>query len=282
MHLIITLLELIGLGQAEYEHNDNPDQHSNDFVDNTEFRFINRDHMAFKDSVNHYDDEHDTSRDKGFIRYENELNDIKELEQELKRNLASSNSNFMNPTFEEPSPSKPVDLGAYHSNVVSFSSNQQQLVQMHDRTQALNNNGVQLRTSSNSANMARDYFIRKDTAVSSIPNNCKFMLNDQISMFSSQDAKAEAVHKMNTSDIVEYSQDHSAFKQQNMRNYDTLERHVEHVASETQRDQAKREYQLQNFHSFNPDIPNDEETNVDTSFKHNYPISEEAFSFDRK
>lgn len=272
-------VELTDSGPAEYEHSD--DQHSND---NAEFRFVNRDNIAYKDSSNHYDDQHDTSRDKDYARYDNELNDIKELEQELKRNLVSSNSKFMDPTFEEPSPAKPADLDAYHSNVIGFASNQQQRAQAPDKTHASDraqavNNALQVRSSSNSVSIPRDYFIRKDAAANSIPNDCKFMLNDQISMFSSQDAKA--AHKVNTSDIVEYSQDQSAFKQ-HAHNYDTLDRHIEPAASDAQREQVKREYQLQNFHSFNPDIPNDDETNVDTSFKRNYPISEDAFSFDRK
>ena len=44
------------------------------------------------------------------------------------------------------------------------------------------------------------------------------MLYDQISMFSSQDPKIDA-NKINNSDIVEYSQDHLALKQQNIINY---------------------------------------------------------------
>ena len=32
----------------------------------------------------------------------------------------------MNPTFEEPSPSKIKEIGAYHSNIIGFTSSQSQ------------------------------------------------------------------------------------------------------------------------------------------------------------
>ena len=160
------------------------------------------------------------------IKSYNEINDIKELEEELKQKLVNSNSKFMNPTFEEPSPSKLNEIGAYHSNIIGFTSSQPQGFQMPSKAQCDNNQALQLKSSSNSANIPRDYFIRKDVGSSSIPNNWKFMLNDQISMFSNQDPKIDA-NKINNSDIAEYSQDHLAFKQQNIIHYNTLERHIE-------------------------------------------------------
>ena len=55
---------------------------------------------------------------------DNEINDIRELEEELKQNLITSNSNFKNPTFEEPSPNKNTNSsGIYHSNIINSNPN---------------------------------------------------------------------------------------------------------------------------------------------------------------
>ena len=209
-------MELTDSELTEYEHSQNSDRRNKNYSKETEQWFINRDHTPFGDDFNN--DEVGLVQDREYIKSYNEINDIKEIEEELKQNLVNSNSKFMNPTFEEPSPSKLNGIGAYHSNIIGFTSGQPQDFQIPNKAQCDNNQALQLKSSSNSANIPRDYFIRKDVGSSSISNNWKFMLNDQISMFSSQDPKIDA-NKINTSDIVEYSQDHLALKKQNILNY---------------------------------------------------------------
>jgi len=141
--------------------------------------------------------------------------------------LMSSNSNFRNPTFEEPSPAKNEDYGMYHNNIVDQSvENQPPLLPRAGKIAGSSSNPVfkvagvpQSTYQANTTNMSYD------SGHAPAMRNYQFAMNDKISMFSSQDPQQRTL-QMNSSDIVEYNRDGSVRRACNVNNADTLERDV--------------------------------------------------------
>lgn len=222
-----------------------------------------------------------------FDSKENELNDIREIERELKQNLMVSNSNFRNPTLEEPSPGKQEGFGMYHSNMINHEIMSQPPPPMshHKRINASNSNPI-FRIGATMPSEAYEGYRVHESSLDPTPKNYNFALNDQISMFSSQDRHKRAFQKMNTSDIVEYNREMPNFASHERNNADTLERDVSPFSSDYRARTTRTEHVPHNFHSFNPDIPKTEEDNETNDESNNDPkanaVGEDAFSFDKK
>jgi hypothetical protein len=218
---------------------------------------------------------------------ENELNDIREIENELKQNLMISNSNFRNPTLEEPSPGKLEGYGMYHSNMINHEriSHPPPPMSHHKRIVASNSNPV-FRIGATMPNEGYEGQKNGDSSLNPTPKNYNFALNDQISMFSSQDKHRRTFQKMNTSDIVEYNKEISNFANQERNNADTLERDVSPFSSDYRVRTTRTENVPPNYHSFNPDIPRTDEDNETNDDTNNDPktngVADDAFSFDKK
>jgi len=216
---------------------------------------------------------------------DNEINDIREIEEELKQNLMNSNSNFGNPTLEEPSPAKVLDWGIYHSNIINQNNQAPLLPRINQMSTSNSNPVIRIAASTTSTNYMNEPRVR-DSYYNPTPKHFKFAINDQISMFSSQDKKVSQTHRLNTSDIVEYARDPSTYRPYN-NNTDTLNRDTIPLSQDVIT--TRTENQLQNFHSFNPDLSKDEVMSVrnndskTTMLPHTrkFNISDEGFSFDK-
>lgn len=139
-------------------------------------------------------------------------------------------------------------------------------------------------SSNNSTNMLYENYNFRESGRNPTPNNYNFAVNDQISMFSSQDRRQTMTQKMNTSDIVEYNRDGSTQRPPRSNNADTLERDVSPFNFDHRPHTTRTETNLQNYHSFNPDLPKseDNDTVAETGNDPKMPFSEDAFSFDKK
>ena len=143
-----------------------------------------------------------------YFPVENEINDIRELEEELKQNLITSNSNFKNPTFEEPSPGKTNESGVYHSNIIYSNPSLPPSVP-HLTNLGISNSipALPLASSTTATNINPDPKMALNP--NKTPKQLKYAISDQISMFSSQENyKIHHTQRgVNTSDIVEYNLD---------------------------------------------------------------------------
>jgi hypothetical protein len=202
--------------------------------------------------------------------YGDEVNDIKELERELKENLMNSNSNFRNPTLEEPSPPNSETYGTYHWNLIKHEVvSQPPLLDRIERLSTSNSHPMLkfAASTSSTTGMTPNMGYRGSTHYPT-PTNYNYALNDQISMFSSQDKRA-----VNTSDIVEYSKE-IPFQRPPVSYADTFERDPGFNRAQT----TRKNQAVHNFESFQPveHIKNDFNENNEN------PDQEDGFSFDKK
>ena len=194
---------------------------------------------------------------------DNEINDIRELEEELKQNLITSNSNFKNPTFEEPSPNKNTNSsGIYHSNIINSNPNMPWFIPQLTQLNVSNSNPTihQLASSTTATNIfPNDQNIPKNLPSNTTPKHLKYAISDQISMFSSQDnnlnqnKQHHTQRAVNTSDIVEYI-DPSTHRQYT-NNADTLSRDTSRpIINPNNKSNVPQFNYSENYHSFNPHL----------------------------
>ncbi|CAI2358904.1 unnamed protein product [Moneuplotes crassus] len=269
-------VELSEESQRESDNFEMNDIQQNQPIDACEeFRVINQENLKHKEeSSNNYDSLNEAKDD--------EINDIREIEEELKRNnMAASNSNFFNSNLEEPSPGNEEIYGCYHNNMINPGTNNQppplprmgimqsrshQNFKISDPTKFINDSNMPVPL--------------RDSMASSTPKDYNFALHDQISMFSSQDRgnTYQAPNQMNISDIVEYNRDPVSYPRQPYF-VDTLERDNSQCMSGHKAPTVYTEPPAPNYHSFNPEASKTEagETNAETNNDPNNP-----FGHDRK
>ena len=168
--------------ESEREQNLNFEQDRNQEL-NEEYRVINQKELQLKQNRAHSLQSPEQYKEK-----EDEINDIKEIEEELKNNLINNNSNFRNPTFEEPSPGNSRPYGSYHANIVKDE-------EIHHPSQFPKLNIIQSKSHqnfkiNNPTILTNEYYRQvpqRESAVNSTPQGQNFAVQDQISMFSSQD-----------------------------------------------------------------------------------------------
>lgn len=187
---------------------------------------------------------------------DNEINDIREIEEELKNNLVHNNSNFRNPTLEEPSPTKIDDHGIYHSNVLyDLPAQPPMLPRLNQMGVSRSNPVMGIASSTTATHINQDPRVLESTN-NVTPKHFKYAISDQISMFSSQEKYNRQPNQlMNTSDIVEYNRDPSSHRPLT-NNADTLEREMTPFSRDYDERTIRTDHRVPHFHSFNQDLPN--------------------------
>lgn len=281
--------EAIELTESQtQEHEDNyqpPESEVNHAYSERKEKLLNQDNSSPKEGFPEYDNEPNIVENNFFK--ENGINDIRELEEELKQNLIKSNSNFENPTLEEPSPAKLTDYGLYHSNMIDHMPTQPSTRNKTNNMAMSKSNPVfGMGASTTSTHIMYDRNLPREPVHNPTPKCYNFAINDQISMFSSQDKTAGRRNPhMNTSDLVEYSRDPSTQRRNASNNADTLERDPAQPNGARGMHTNRTDTNLHNFHSFNPDLANKEYHPSGDAVTENHPkapLTEDAFSFDKK
>lgn len=261
-------VELTESIQIESERVDNLNNEMGQNLDtNEEYRVINQKDLQVKphpDSDTYYSAKYEEKED--------EINDIREIEDELKRNLINSNSNFRNPTFEEPSPGHAGSYGDYHNNIVRDEvMSQPAPLPKINMMQSKSHQNFKIGDPTISTNEFHRQAPLRESTLSTAPKAHNIPIQDQISMFSSQDKRnpSKGVNGMNTSDIVEYNIDPSAYPQAPYA--DTLERDTSPLVNRQKEYIANTDQIVHNYHSFNPEMSKTEagETNDETN--HPFP-----------
>lgn len=203
----------------------------------------------------------------------------KDIKEELKFNSVKTNQS-RDLVLEEPSPEKAINYqSSYHTNILkkeSFDSSP--LLTRIKNMKSVNTNVLsKAGASSESTKELSNLRSAGGWQKAPTPKNYNFAVNDQISMFSSQDKRV--AKNLNTSDIVEYYKENKMQRTPNETiGGDTLQRDMsvydKHGFS------ARSQAPLANYHSFNPQIDMYEvKESRDNS---NITQADQAFSFDRQ
>lgn len=235
--------------------------------ENGEFRLINQNDLIFRERETNVESNYKSYTEE----YGHEINDIREIENELKQNLMNSNSNFRNPTLEEPSPGNSETYGPYHSNMIKHEViGPPPLLDRIERMTTSNSNpmfrAAESKSSTNGLYRNTDF---RGSGHYPTPTNYNYAVNDQISMFSSQDKRG-----VNTSDIVEYNKE--VQPKVPPQNYaDTFERDPGFQRAHTTRTNPV----VHHYETFQPiKQPKTEQNDENTE----NPDQEGGFSFDKK
>lgn len=162
--------------------------------------------------------------------------------------------------------------------------NQSPMIPKMDKIHTSNSHPMfKLATSAASTNFGFENKGLRASGHNPTPKNYNFALNDQISMFSSQDKRNTMTQKMNTSDIVEYNRDFPSQRPPYGSYADTLERDVSQFGNE-QHMYTTRTDPMAHYHSFNPDGPKTVTAETYDHTKTDCKMVEEdnGFSFDKK
>ena len=252
-------------------------QSSKEAEDCEEFRVINKNNLPSKENL-----ESSEFHTNNFETKENEVNDIREIEEELKRNLIQSNSNFVNPTLEEPSPGTNHQYGGYPDNMMrnEIMSQPPPFPPLNLMQSSKSHQQFKIDQETVSNNDFYNKFPLRDSNISSTPKGYNYAVNDKISMFSTQDRNKPQIgmNKLNTSDIVEYNYDPPAYQNQPGNHGDTLERDFSPYMSGHKAYTVNADPIPNNYHSFNPETAKTEagETNAETHNDPNHPFNYDA------